>query len=276
VNYEEKFEVMNNFSKQVGRHALKFGADYARLPVFYADLNVNSPGNIAFFADPSVIVNNTNGLYPQGFRTPGIVRTISVSTTGPNVPGRSDKAWFAAAYAQDDLKVSPKLTLNVGLRYDIEEMNNNCCWDKNRTYQILKAIGHPYGQLPKTDTRNFAPRVGGAYDLRGDGKDVARGSFGLFYATGIITSVYSADIQAQPTVYFTQTYANSTIGSGQLANFVYGVSPLPTAPNAPTDFLRGGNATGASLSPGFSDARSINSAVGISHLFRADTVLSVD
>jgi hypothetical protein len=276
VNYEEKFEVMNNFSKQVGRHALKFGADYARLPVFYADLNVNSPGNIAFFADPSVIVNNTNGLYPQGFRTPGIVRTISVSATGPNVPGRSDKAWFAAAYAQDDLKVSPKLTLNVGLRYDIEEMNNNCCWDKNRTYQILKAIGHPYGQLPKTDTRNFAPRVGGAYDLRGDGKDVARGSFGLFYATGIITSVYSADIQAQPTVYFTQTYANSTIGSGQLANFVYGVSPLPTAPNAPTDFLRGGNATGASLSPGFSDARSINSAVGISHLFRADTVLSVD
>ncbi len=276
VNYEEKFEVMNNFSKQVGRHALKFGGDYARLPVFYADLNFSSPGNIAFFHDPSVIVNNTNGLYPQGFLTPGIARTLSVSTTGPNVRGQSNKAFFAAAYAQDDIKVSPKLTLNVGVRYDIEEMNNNCCWDQNRTGQILRAIGHPYGPVPKTDTNNIAPRVGAAYDLQGDGKNVVRGSFGLFYATGIITSVYQQDIQAQQTVYFTQTYANSAIGSGQLANYVYGVSPLPTAPNTPTEFPHGQSASGSWYFPDFGDARSLNSSVGLSHLFRANTVLSGD
>jgi hypothetical protein len=276
VNYEQKIELLDNYSKQIGRHGLKFGGDYARLPVFYANLNVTSPGSIAFFDDPSVIVNNTNGKYPQGFQTPGIVRTLTVSTTGPEVPGRSDKAWYGAAYAQDDIKVSSRMTLNVGLRYDVERMSNNCCWDANRTYQILNAIGHPYGQVPKNDNTNFAPRVGAAYDVKGDGKNVVRGSFGLFYATGIITSVYSQDIQAQPSVYFTETFANSAIGRGQLANYVYGVSPLPVPPNAPTQFPHGQNSAGAWYTPDFTDARSINSSAGISHLFRADTVLAVD
>src|SRR5206468_9388706 len=130
VNYEEKFEVMNNLSKQVGRHALKVGVDYARLPVFYADLNVTSPGAIAFFDDPSVIVNNTNGRYPQGFQTPGIVRTISL-ISGTEASGESRKAWSAAAYLQDDWKATQRLTLNLGVRYDIHEFNNNCCWDQN-------------------------------------------------------------------------------------------------------------------------------------------------
>src|SRR5918995_713418 len=45
VNYETKVELMNNFSKQIGNHGFKIGADYARLPTFYADLMLNSPGN---------------------------------------------------------------------------------------------------------------------------------------------------------------------------------------------------------------------------------------
>jgi TonB-dependent receptor-like protein len=222
-------------------------------------------------------VNNTNGRYPSGFQTPGIARTLSVSSIGPNVRGQSDQAYFAAAYAQDDFKISPKLTANLGIRYDINEMSNQCCWEQNRTYQILKAIGHPYGKLPKTDTNNISPRLGFAYDLAGDGRNVVRGSFGLFYATGIITSVYQQDIQAQPTVYFSQTLANSAIGVGALANYIYGVSPLPiTAPVEPKNFPAGQSVSGVWYKDDFKDARSINSSVGFSHLFSPTTVLSVD
>src|SRR5258708_18411047 len=77
VNYETKVEVMDNFSKQLSSHSIKVGVDYAKMPKFYANLMLNSPGNIAFFDDPSTIVNNTNGRYPQGFQTPGIVRSIT-------------------------------------------------------------------------------------------------------------------------------------------------------------------------------------------------------
>ncbi len=100
-------------------------------------------------------------------------------------------------------------------------------------------------QLPKTDTNNFGPRLGVAWDVNGDGRNVVRGSFGLFYATGIITSAYVRNFEAQPTVYVRSTLTNSTIGSGQLANYVYGVSPLPPGPPfAVTEFLPGGNTTG--------------------------------
>jgi hypothetical protein len=276
VNYETKVEVMDNFSKQIGVHSLKAGIDYARLPTFYANLQFGTPGSIAFFADPSTIVNNTNGLYPQGFQTPGIVRTIA-TTSLEQVDGWSHKAYFMAAFAQDDWKLTPRVTLNLGLRYDINEMSNNCCWEKNRTYQILKAIGHPYGALPQTDKNNVAPRVGVAWDIDGNGKNVARGSFGLFYATGIITSVYGINLQSQDALLVTSTAANSTIGSGQLANYVYGVSPLPPSPPfAPTNFLPGQNSGGAWYRPDFADALSQNTSVGFSHLFASNMVLSAD
>jgi hypothetical protein len=276
VNYETKVEFMNNFSKQIGNHGFKVGADYASLPTFYASLMVNSPGNIAFFDDPSTIVNNTNGRYPLGFRTPGIVRSIT-QTSLEQVDAWSHKAHYFAAYAQDDWKVTPKLTLNLGVRYDTEDLVNGCCWEASRTYQILKDAGHPYGKLPKRDTNNVAPRLGAAWDIQGNGKNVARGSFGLFYGTGIITSAYFSNLEQQETVFVRSTVANSAIGSGALANYVYGVSPLPPAPpNAPTSFLTGGNAQGQWYTPDFVDPRSINTSVGFSHMLSPTTVLSVD
>ena len=276
VNYETKFEIMNNFSKQVGNHSFKFGVDYARLPTFYANLMFQSPGAIAFFHDPSTILNNTNGLYPQGFQTPGIVRTITQSSLAP-VDAWSHKAYFFAGFAQDDWKLSPRVTMNLGVRYDLNEMSNQCCWDRSRSYKILKDIGHPYGALPKTDTNNFAPRLGAAWDTKGDGQDVVRASFGLFYATGIITSAYVRNFEQQDTVFIRSTLANSAPGIGPLANYVYGASPLPPGPDFEvTQFPAGGNTTGSWYTPDFADAYSINSSFGFSHLFSPTTVLSVD
>ena len=71
---------------------------------------VDSPGNIAFFDDPSIIVNNTNGRYPQGFRTPGIVRSITaVQPRRRSTRGRT-RPCTSAGYVQDDWKVTPRLT----------------------------------------------------------------------------------------------------------------------------------------------------------------------
>jgi Carboxypeptidase regulatory-like domain/TonB dependent receptor len=276
VNYETKVEVMDNFSKQLRSHSMKVGVDYARMPKFYANLMLNSPGNIAFFDDPSTIVNNTNGRYPQGFQTPGIVRSIT-QTSLQTVDAWSHNAFYFAGFAQDDWKVSPRLTLNLGVRYDRQELVNNCCWDSSRTYKILKDIGHPYGKLPEPATTNFAPRLGVAVDATGDGRNVLRGSFGVFYGTGIITSAYFSNLEQQETVFVRSTVANSAIGSGQLANYVYGVSPLPSAPSfAPTQFMPGGNAQGQWYTPDFADPFSVNSSVGFSHMFSPTTVLSVD
>jgi hypothetical protein len=116
-----------------------------------------------------------------------------------------------------------------------------------------------------------------AWDISGDGKNVARASFGVFYGTGIITSVYASDYQSGPVLYLTKTLTTSTYGVGQLANYAYGVSPVPDGPGlAPSQFPAGGNTAGNWLDPNFADPYSINSAVGFSHAFSGSTVLSVD
>jgi len=275
-NEEHKWQFKDDFSKQMGSHAFKFGGEYVKLPVFYA--NLNTPGAITFRDDPSVIVNNTNGRYPQGFQTPGIVQAMTI-ISGTEASGESRKAWSAAAYLQDDWKVTPRLTLNLGARYDLHHFNNNCCQDQNRVGQILRALGNPngFGPLPKSDTNNIAPRVGVAWDVNGNGKNVARASFGLFYGTGIITSVYASDYQSGPVLYLTKTLTTSTYGVGQLANYVYGVSPLPDGPGlAPSQFPAGGSTAGNWLDPNFKDPLSANYAAGFSHAFTGSTVLSVD
>ena len=275
VNYETKLEFVNNFSKQIGSHYVKVGVDYAQLPTFYANLMVWSPGRIRFWDDPSVILNNTNGRYPQGFHTPGIVRDMIVSSQN-QVDAWSHDSWFFAGYIQDDWQVVPKLTLNLGLRYDINELMNNKNWEQNRTWQVLRDIGSPFGGLPRTDTNNWGPRLGFAYDVAGDGANVIRGSFGLFYATGIITSAYSQGLLEQDTIFIRSTIANSEFGVGPLANYTLG-DPVPFLPPAdPAELPHGGNTAGSTYHPDFADAYSINSSLGFSHLFTPTTVFSVD
>src|SRR5262249_21339156 len=157
--FEDKYEFKDDFSKQIGRHAFKAGADYTTMPTYGGIFGGGSPGSIAFFDDPSTIANNTKGRYPLGFRTPGIVRDVEVysDTIGDY---SSDGNWSLGAYVQDDFRVSSRLTLNLGLRYDVYEFMNQPNLDQNRTYQILKGIGNSFGALPQTDKNNVGPRLG--------------------------------------------------------------------------------------------------------------------
>jgi hypothetical protein len=275
TNLENKVEIKNDFSKQLGSHGMKFGVDVITLPVYGGIFALGSPGNITFFHDPSVIVNNTNGLYPQGFQTPGIVRSIT-AYTGNAGDYHAEGSWSFAGYVQDDFKMSPRLTLNLGVRYDVYQYMNLGRLDQNRGYQVLQAVGNPYGALPEIDKNNVSPRVGFAWDVNGNGNDVIRGGFGLFFGQGLMNTYFYPNVQSNPTVYFPLVFANSTIGSGQLANFVYGVTPLPTAPEAPTEYPRGQSSLADWYDPALKDPMSRQYHLGLSHLFSQGAVFSVD
>jgi outer membrane receptor protein involved in Fe transport len=276
-NFEDKWQIRNDTSIQAGRHAWKFGVDYAWMPKNGGIYGPGSPGSIAFFDDPSVILSNSTGRYPQGLQTPGIVRSISVTGT-PIGDYDSYDNWSFSTYVQDDWRLAPRLTLNLGLRYDLYQLMNqgNDAFAANRTYQVLRAIGNPYGALPKTDADNFGPRVGMAWDVRGDGERVLRASFGRYYTLGIKNSYYLAAIQDKPTLFLTQSRTNSNIGVGQLADFIYGVSPLPPVPTNITEFPSGGNNVGAWYDPNLKDFQTDQFAAGYSHVLTRDTVVAID
>src|SRR6185436_3906748 len=93
-------------------------------------------------------------------------------------------------YVQDDWAVTGKLTINAGLRYDLIK-GYQFDQSKNPNYVIVQNAGRAglltgikglenAGLDPKDDTNNWQPRIGAAYDVRGDGKDVIRGGWGIY------------------------------------------------------------------------------------------------
>jgi hypothetical protein len=113
-------------------------------------------------------------------------------------------------YAQDDWRITPRITLNLGVRYalilpptDVDNVLTNfdpSRFDPSRAYQIdgtnqrvpgtgdplngiiIAGQSSPYGdRVTRTDKANIGPRVGFAWDLTGDGKTAVRGGYGLYY-----------------------------------------------------------------------------------------------
>ncbi|HEY7170401.1 MAG TPA: TonB-dependent receptor [Vicinamibacterales bacterium] len=296
TDLDNKLEFKEDYSKQIDRHSLKFGADYMMLPIFGGIFGPSSPGNVSFFDDPSVIANNSNGKYPLGFYTPGIVRSITQTSltigdysssegsfTECQVNSTADCAhnnwsnpdWAIGAYLQDDFKLNSRMTLNLGLRWDAYDYFTRQL-PNNRVYQTLQAIGSPYGALPQIHYDGFAPRLGIAWDLHGDGKNVVRGSYGKFLVFGLQNSYYIRNILSQPIIYTQSTIVDPAVGVGPLANFVWNTTPLPLPPGAPTTLPPGNSTAGYWYDPNLRDERDHQFHGGMTHLFAHDTVLSVD
>lgn len=284
---ERDWQWRDDLSKQIGRHSLKLGGAYQFIPTYGGFFAGGSPGTITFFDDPNTIVNNTNGKYPQGFLTPGIIQTIVETSQAGNGGGQnvgtyySKNNWTTSLYLQDDFKVSRSLTLNLGLRWDVYSLLNSAeNRAQNATYVALKAIGSPYGRLPDfPQLHNFQPRVGIAWDPAGNGKNVFRLSYGIFAMEQIKNTSYQQEYQSPPQtgIYYRQTLANSAVGQGQLGNFIFGVTPLPPIPPISKALVPGQNTQGYWYDPMHDkDAQTQQYHAGWSHLISNNSVISVD
>jgi hypothetical protein len=243
-----KWQFRNDFTWHAGSHGLKSGVNYIRTDMggfFYFGARGH---RVHFFDDPLTILGNA-ALYPQGFGTPGAVRLIELTA------GEGDfelPAHQLALYAQDDWRVSQRLTLNLGFRWDA---NIGFLPDQtdNRTMQILRQLDEPRaqeiaGNAEKLRRRTpswteFQPRLGFAFDPRGDGRSVVRGGYGIFYDQVFLNLTLFSIQQTRPTIFQQAlTLTNTAVGTGQIPNFRFGVDPLPGAPpgTSPTDLAFGG------------------------------------
>jgi hypothetical protein len=237
---ESKYQFRNDLSWQKNNHALKFGTNYIYTKLggyFY----FGAFGyELLFFDDPLTITSNT-ATYPQGFSTPGAVRQINYYTGEATHDQNFHQLAF---YAQDDWRLTPKLTLNLGLRWDaniglLPDQTNN------RTMQLLAQLNDPRAQAIAGDAdklsrttpsfAEFQPRLGFAYDVNGNASFVVRGGYGLFYDQIFQNLTIFSMTQSGPEIYSqTLGLTNSAVGVGQAATFRYGIDPLPTPP--PFDF----------------------------------------
>ena len=281
--YQDKIQFKDDLAYQVGRHALKFGGDFGIYPnigLALGGAGGNTQGAINFFEDPSVIVSNT-AKYPQGFLTPGAVSSITVGTVMLGGPaGRSDTQGQKqmGAYINDDWRISPRLTLNLGLRYDFNlNWYNQREYANSRTYLALKAINNSFGVLPQTPKTDFSPRFGLAWDVTGAGTNILRAGFGVFFDQYLVVGGQSVALQEKPTLdNLASTFTNTAVGAGQLASFVYGISALPAGPTPGLTQLRPGASTSGNWIGSMRDPRNLQFHIGFTHAFTSNTVISID
>jgi hypothetical protein len=181
---------------QHGKHSLKFGGDW-RVLHFNEGQNSSASGTFSFgrtfTQGPNPIVASTTAGYGLASYLLGDASSGNVTEIQPI----STRGLYYAVYVQDDWKVSSKLTINIGLRWDVglgdtEKYNRLAYFNSTAINPLGAAAGIPNltglltwvgGGNPQnqqsTDWRNFNPRIGIAYSI--DSKTVFRGGYGIFF-----------------------------------------------------------------------------------------------
>ena len=259
-SYQRKWQFRDDITKTYGKHTLGVGIDFIYNPKLGGFFESNSTLEVDFKKDPSCIlatVDNANKTcgptpFPNGFASPGAVIGMSASSGDPyfDMPGGTKQLGL---YFQDDWKVTRRLTMNMGIRWDKDyNLVGASAIAKSRTYLELLAIGSPFAKLAHDDNKDFSPRVGFAYDLTGQGKHILRGGYGLYYGN-IFQNIPLFMIQhARPTIYqglFSLTTPSDIVpGTGiALGNWRYGLDANPTIPPPLTSLVNG--ATGRLMDP---------------------------
>ena len=147
---------------------------------------------VNFINEPRLFItfNSGKGVAQHTYLTDDINGPISNVTLNDGDASANIPLKQYAFFMQDDWAVSGRLTINVGLRYDLidgfqfdQSMNPNFVIMQNAgaAGQLAGIKGlENFGQSPKNDTNNWQPRLGFAYDVFGNGQDVIRGGWGIY------------------------------------------------------------------------------------------------
>ena len=221
------FEIADNLSHQSGGHAIRGGVDF-----LWNDLTITFPRAIhGSYSFPSL----------AAFQT-GAYTTFTQTFGSPIVPQMNPNVGF---YVQDEWHVTPALTFNAGLRYDL---------------QFLRAIA--------TDTNNLSPRVGLAWSPFSSRNMVVRASFGIFYDRTPLRAL-----------------ANALISSGNTTNLVtaqqlseslaFGQTGAPVFPNILSRVPAGVLVSFTTMDPHMQNAYSQQASLEIEQQFGHHGTLSV-
>ena len=254
---ERKWQVFDTAYYVKGNHTFKFGADilhnYDLINNTFesnGDYNYTYIGN--YFADQLTHSNaaatascNSTASSVATVTVKAGVGTINPATgtspcynsyvQGYGNPLFDDDTLDYGFFAQDNWKVNARLTLELGLRWDYEQLPN-----PNATLTQASGTFNPYPGLTNrpSDKNNFGPRFGFAYDPFGGGATVVRGGFGLYYGrieNGTILNTFLNT--GSPLGQYTTTYKQTTAGHPLLP----ALTTNGAAPAAPASFYFASN-----------------------------------
>jgi hypothetical protein len=288
---QRKHQFRDDLTWNRGNHGFKFGVDFVYEPVLGGLFAFNSAPEYDFNFTADEIANNP-GQFPQKFNTSqvqpgpitcgaigidnctqadldgiGVVGDVALSGGDPRFD-LVDGAKQFAFYVQDDWKISPRLTLNIGVRYDVDIgfVDSRHQQQGSRVIKAFQIIGNPLGsRVAKDDKNNFSPRFGFAYDIGGNGRSVVRGGYGIYYDQSFLNVPLFAVQQANPEIYATFFNDNPNLSLA---------SPPPSIPRPLVNPLSG--TRGRLIDPSFESPYTQQFNVGFAKEFGTNMALEFD
>jgi hypothetical protein len=247
-DYNHNYAWFDNLTWIKGRHAFRFGYSLNRY-----NKTENASGAQGSFSFVNTATPSGTSAFQQAW-TDFLLGNVATFTQ-PSMQVTPDVwAWQSEAYAQDDYKVSPHLTLFMGVRWSylgqptdshgmmdnfdpalynpakapkIDPTTGNVVpgtsnWQTNGI--IIGGKNSPYGeQIGNPVYHDFAPRVGLAWDPFGDGKTAIRAGYGIYYDSTLF-GIYEQNIFADPPFVSSVTYSNANFSN--VTSGTQGISPL--------------------------------------------------
>jgi hypothetical protein len=187
--FEDRTQFADTMTWSIGRHTIKFGGDFNHV-IDDIQNRGSEAGSYSYNNISDFIIDYVNFVTPLPATT-----TCSSSTArlvgrcytsnfvqGIGLPGIKFSENEYSFFLQDDFRVTPRLTVNLGLRYEYQQLPSAVL--PNASTALIPNVGRTLNEATSTlpsDKNNFGPRFGFAYDIFGDGKTSIRGGAGIYY-----------------------------------------------------------------------------------------------
>jgi hypothetical protein len=187
--FETRKQIADTVTLTTGNHTIRFGGDFNNVLDVQDNLR-NFAGSYAYNNINDFIIDHIN------FTTTGGLPAGTVCSSSTRLRGKCYTSNFAQGFGptlfqfttqdynffiQDDWRYSPRLTVNLGVRYEYERLPD----------PTLASNVPQTNNFPK-DKNNFGPRMGFAWDITGDGKNSLRGGYGIYYGRIINSTILNA------------------------------------------------------------------------------------
>ena len=239
---EKQFQFVDNLSKTVGKHNIKVGVDLRYATNLRVPSDTHRAGELTFNGGltgdvPVAGQNQTQGIGLATFLLGDVTNFGRYVSTSTNAMEHQPRLFF---YGQDEWRISPKFTLNYGLRWEYvapESVNapgNGATLDLQNGLMYVFGVGGVSSHgIQNSNKKDFAPRLAVAYQL--DSKTVIRSGFGVGYDLGVFGSNFGHNVTQNP-----PTLTNQSI---QPPNGFTDVFTLAQGPAAPSSVTVGSNGT---------------------------------
>ena len=230
---QEKYQWRYDVTHAAGRHAPQFGISFIHEPVMSGALTANPEVLVTFPNDPTFYASNAAQF------------TADLQAGLPGAPPAAGDGSFSqnvqrlGLYAEDSWRITPRLTMNYGLRYDTT-FGLFMASGRDQSVNPALAGNGVISGIPHDYRKALAPRLGLAYSIGHSGDTVLRGGAGLYY--------------------------NDLAQNGWVEAF-----------NAVSDFnLEHGPAHAALIDPNYTTPYALHATAGVQHAFNADWIVSAD